>query len=92
MGAKAQSGEWRSQARARTTPGQAPGGRQRRRAAALHMMWAESEDTRKMFTPGPEFAQVVVGVKKNRPRSRGDRAATNALTPGARASRVKLAR
>src|SRR6185437_5703463 len=30
--------------------------------------WAQSEDTRKIFTPGCESAQVVVGVKKNRPR------------------------
>ncbi len=34
-------------------------------------VWAQSEDTRKMFTRGVEFAQVVVGVKKNRPRLRG---------------------
>jgi hypothetical protein len=36
---------------------------------------AESEDTGKIFTPGCGFAQVVVGVKKNRPRCTGERAA-----------------
>ena len=35
---------------------------------AMQCDWAEYEDTRKIFTPGLAFAQVVVGVKKNRPR------------------------
>src|SRR5690348_4383492 len=30
--------------------------------------WAQSEDTRKIFTPGGGLAQVPVGVKKNRLR------------------------
>jgi hypothetical protein len=30
--------------------------------------WAQYEDTRRIFTPEGEIAQVVVGVKKNRPR------------------------
>jgi len=29
---------------------------------------AQSEDTERIFTPEAEIAQVVVGVKKNRPR------------------------
>jgi hypothetical protein len=32
-----------------------------------HMAWAD-EDREKVFTRGVEIAQVVVGVKKNRPR------------------------
>ena len=31
-------------------------------------VWAESEDTNKIFTQGVEIAQVPVGVKKNRLR------------------------
>jgi hypothetical protein len=30
--------------------------------------WAQSEDTKKIFTPGVGLAQVPVGVKKNRLR------------------------
>jgi hypothetical protein len=31
-------------------------------------VWAQSEDTKKIFTPGGGLAQVPVGVKKNRLR------------------------
>jgi hypothetical protein len=31
-------------------------------------VWAQSEDTKKIFTPGVGFTQVPVGVKKNRLR------------------------
>ncbi len=44
-----------------------------RRTVLLQLLWercewAEFEDTEKMFTRGAEIAQVLVGVKKNRPR------------------------
>ena len=35
--------------------------------------WAKSEDTKRIFTPRGEIAQVVAGVKKNRPRWQGNR-------------------
>ena len=35
---------------------------------SLRSEWAESEDTKKIFTPRGEIAQVPVGVKKNRLR------------------------
>jgi hypothetical protein len=37
-------------------------------ANLLRAGWAQSEDTKKIFTPGVGLAQVPVGVKKNRLR------------------------
>ena len=44
------------------------GGAKKPRPSTEGPEWAQYEDTRKIFTPGGAFAQVPVGVKKNRLR------------------------